>query len=58
MKIEFDTSAITGLIKKAADTVTEAAKDVVEVAADKIDDVKEIESGAYEGAKDRINKKD
>lgn len=58
MKIEFDTASITGFIKKATDTVKNVAEDVVEVAADKIDDAKEIAVGAYEGAKDRINKKD
>ena len=58
MKFEFDTAAITGLVKKATDTVKNVAEDVIEVATDKLDDAKEIAVGAYEGAKDRINKKD
>lgn len=71
MKFEFDTATITGLVKKfgskqaieemtsiVRNTLTDAIDDVKEFSADKIDDAKEIAVGAYEGAKDRINKKD
>lgn len=57
MKIEFDTSSITGFAKKALDKAKDVAGDIAEVASDKLDDVKEATAEKLGDLKEKLEKK-